>query len=180
MPKPIKLIVATDQDGGVGLNNQLPWSFKSDMQHFRAVTTQTKDPSKQNAVIMGRKTWDSIPAKFRPLADRINVVISRQTNLNLPEGVLAFQDPIQAIQALQDNPMVESIFCTGGAQLYEFYLEHNLISEIYLTLIETAFKTDKQLPLDLSEFTQHLNFRQLDFDRISSNSHTLHYQVHRK
>ena len=180
MPKPIKLIVATDINGGVGLNNQLPWSFRSDMQHFKKITTQTKAPNTQNAVIMGRKTWDSIPDAFRPLPNRINVVISRQANIDLPSGVLHFQNPLDAIAELETQSMVESIFCTGGAQLYSFFLENNLVSDIYLTLIESAFETDAHLPLDLSKFTHHLNIKQLDFDRNTSQPHTLHFQVHKK
>jgi len=180
MPKPIKLIVATDTNGGVGINNQLPWSFRSDMQHFKQVTSQTQNDDKQNAVIMGRKTWESIPSQFRPLPGRLNIVISRQENLEIPEGVLHFSDPIKAIEDIQSNTNIESIFCTGGAQLYTFYLDNNLVSDIYLTLIESAFETDAHLPIDLSEFTQHLNMRQLDFDRNTSNSHTLHFQVHKK
>ena len=180
MPKPIKLIVATDINGGVGLKNQLPWSFRSDMQHFKKVTTQTQSQNTKNAVIMGRKTWESIPKAFRPLKDRINVVISRQENLDLPSDVLHFADPVQALEELQAQPNIESIFCTGGAQLYTYYLESNLVSDIYLTLIESAFETDAHLPLDLSQFTQHLNMRQLDFDRNTSNTHVLHFQVHKK
>lgn len=180
MPKPIKLIVATDINGGVGINNQLPWSFRSDMQHFKKVTTQTQNPDTQNAVIMGRKTWESIPENFRPLKDRINVVISRQANLDLPTGVLHFTNPVKALEELQAQPNIESIFCTGGAQLYTCYLESHLVSDIYLTLIESAFETDAHLPLDLSEFAQHLNMRQLDFDRNTSNTHVLHFQVHKK
>ena len=180
MPKPIKLIVATDQNGGVGLNNQLPWSFRSDMQHFKHTTTRTQDENKQNAVIMGRKTWESIPLQFRPLPGRLNVVISRQDQLELPADVLHFQDPLDAIRFLQANTQIESIFCTGGAQLYSYYLDNNLVDDIYLTLIESAFETDAHLPIDLSEFTHHLNLRQLDFDRNTSNAHTLHFQVHKK
>ena len=84
MPKPIKLIVATDQNGGVGLNNQLPWSFRSDMQHFKHTTTRTQDENKQNAVIMGRKTWDSIG---RPLPGRQNIVVTRNRDLKIDENV---------------------------------------------------------------------------------------------
>lgn len=180
MPKPIKLIVATDQNGGVGLNNQLPWSFRSDMQHFKKVTTQTQSPNTKNAVIMGRKTWESIPEAFRPLKDRINVVISSQDDLKLPNHVLHYKDPLKALEDLQSNPSIDSIFCTGGAQLYSYYLDNNLVDDIYLTLIESAFETDAHLPIDLSEFTHNLNMRQLDYDRNTSNAHTLHFQVHKK
>jgi dihydrofolate reductase/thymidylate synthase len=55
----------------------LPWSLPGDLKYFRELTQRTSDPAKQNAVIMGRKTWESIPVKFRPLAGRINVVLTR-------------------------------------------------------------------------------------------------------
>src|SRR3954454_17521588 len=83
----IYLIVATSINPplGIGLRGQLPWPpLKSDMSFFKRVTTRPPPQSDRNrlvktrnAVIMGRKTWDSIPPKFRPLRDRINVVVSR-------------------------------------------------------------------------------------------------------
>ena len=55
----------------------MPWRLPSDMAYFKELTSRTADPSKQNAVVMGRKTWESIPIKFRPLAGRVNIVLSR-------------------------------------------------------------------------------------------------------
>ena len=82
------LIVAADRNGGIGTLNSLPWKLSGDMKFFRLVTTGALGSSvldrivvhpdaKENAVIMGRKTWDSIPAKFRPLPGRFNIVLSR-------------------------------------------------------------------------------------------------------
>ncbi len=55
----------------------LPWSIPGDLRYFKELTSRTADPGKQNAVIMGRKTWESLPPKFRPLPGRLNVVLSR-------------------------------------------------------------------------------------------------------
>jgi dihydrofolate reductase/thymidylate synthase len=68
------VIVAATQRGGIGLKGQLPWkSLPTDLKAFKKITSGTG----QNAVIMGRKTWDSIPVQFRPLAGRISIILSR-------------------------------------------------------------------------------------------------------
>jgi dihydrofolate reductase len=74
-------VVAATETWGIGKNGTLPWTLKKDMQYFKRVTTQTQCSTKRNAVVMGRKTWQSIPPAFRPLRNRINVVISRNPNL---------------------------------------------------------------------------------------------------
>ena len=76
--RPFSVVVAVcKQSRGIGKDNQLPWRLRADMQYFKQLTRSTRDPTKRNAVIMGRKTWQSIPPKFRPLDDRVNVVLSR-------------------------------------------------------------------------------------------------------
>ena len=85
-PLSLTIIAAVTRKNGLGVNGTLPWKLPKEMAHFRKATsalgsipTGSSDPSKQamNAVIMGRKTWESIPIKFRPLKGRINVVVSR-------------------------------------------------------------------------------------------------------
>lgn len=70
------LIVACSQNNGIGLQNQLPWKLKFDLRFFQKTTMETSDPLKQNAIIMGRNTWDSLPSSRRPLKGRLNVVLS--------------------------------------------------------------------------------------------------------
>jgi dihydrofolate reductase len=67
MEKNIIIILASDEKNGIGKNGILPWRLKSDMAYFKEVTTTTLSEKKINALIMGRKTWESIPEKFRPL-----------------------------------------------------------------------------------------------------------------
>ena len=73
------VVAACKQTRGIGLGGALPWSLRGDMQFFKQLTRSTLDPLKRNAVVMGRKTWQSIPEKLRPLADRLNVVITRNS-----------------------------------------------------------------------------------------------------
>lgn len=81
--RPVSLIIiaVVTKSNGLGTNGQLPWRLPKEMAHFRKATNATgrngENASAINAVIMGRKTWESIPAKFRPLKGRINVVVSR-------------------------------------------------------------------------------------------------------
>ncbi len=128
------VVAALDGSWGIGKNGGLPWkSLPGDMANFRKVTIGNK----QNAVIMGRKTWDSIPTKFRPLKDRLNVVISHSpTTLQLPDGVLAFgsiDEAHEALLALESN--IEEIFVIGGAQIYAAAMNHPSCTTILLTRV---------------------------------------------
>ena len=81
----MEAILACTHNGGIGLNGKLPWRLKEDMKLFKRITTTIQNPNdkekgKLNAVIMGRKTWESIPMKFRPLPNRINIILSKTIN----------------------------------------------------------------------------------------------------
>lgn len=75
--RPVSLVIAATLDYGIGMDGKLPWLLPSDMAFFKRVTSHTNVATKQNAVIMGRKTWASIPTRFRPLQGRLNVVLSK-------------------------------------------------------------------------------------------------------
>lgn len=72
-----QIVVAATRKLGIGKGGTMPWKLPGDMAYFKELTSRTADPSKQNAVVMGRKTWESIPPKFRPLPGRVNVVLTR-------------------------------------------------------------------------------------------------------
>jgi len=78
----LSIIVAATTANGIGKNGRLPWHIREDMKFF-AYVTQNAPEGTQNAVIMGRKTWESIPAKNRPLSKRLNIVISNNPNYKL-------------------------------------------------------------------------------------------------
>lgn len=80
---PLTLIVAATPSNAIGRNSTLPWRLSQEMAYFARVTKGEEGSSKRNAVIMGRKSWEGIPAKFRPLPGRTNVVVSRQPSFDL-------------------------------------------------------------------------------------------------
>jgi hypothetical protein len=90
--KPMNLIAAVDANYGIGKSNQLPWRLPKEYAHFVRETTRTKEPGRINAVIMGRRCWESIPEKFRPLRDRVNVILSRTMPREINVGVYYFNE----------------------------------------------------------------------------------------
>ena len=125
------LIVAMDEQNGIGLNNSLPWHYPEDLAYFKKTTTETQDPNKQNALIMGRKTWESIPEKFRPLPNRHNIVLSK-TLKNLP-GAICHNTLENALENLPQN--TENTFIIGGANLFEQTLNHPSLKKLIVTKI---------------------------------------------
>lgn len=142
----ISLIVATLlPDLGIGFKGQLPWSLKQEMKYFRKLTTTTVNSNKKNAVIMGRKTYHSIPPRFRPLKGRLNIVLTRNkdklaeemkseldenTNLKVSSSL---PHTLEMLKTSEDS--IEEIFIIGGAELYNQVMKENsdLIDFIYLT-----------------------------------------------
>ena len=151
--KPIILIAAIDQNRGLGKNGVLAHSLKKDMQFFKQETSSTSSPGLQNAVIMGRKTWESIPKKFRPLPNRTNYILSTQ-NLNIPNVCHSLED---AIQKSNHNPLIEKIYIIGGSQIYNYCLQNNIPDKIILTQIQHDLQCDvflNQLPNQYQQVSQ--------------------------
>lgn len=121
----VVIVAATAGSLGIGKNGTLPWRLGGDMAYFKKVTSTPSTPSKVNAVIMGRKTWQSIPDRFRPLSGRRNVVLSRnpaaRKELMLPEGVLLAGSLTEALALLARPPYaveVDKVFVIGGGAVY--------------------------------------------------------------
>lgn len=164
-PKVSLIVAALLPELGIGYMGQLPWSLKQEMKYFRKLTTTTVDPKKRNAVIMGRKTYYSIPPKFRPLKNRFNIVLTRNIDklqeemkeeLVANQGILRVSDSLPcALNSLNDADQIEEIFIIGGAEVYNQLMaeNHNLIDSIYLTeishnnklVMDAFFKLDKSL-----------------------------------
>lgn len=124
----IELVVAyAEKNRAIGKNNQLLWSLPEDLKNFSNLT-------RNSIVIMGRKTFDSLPAKFRPLPNRLNVVISRQTDLKYPE-TLVYNDLSLAVKNLQKNYPDKKIFIIGGSSIYEQALNLKLVDILHISKV---------------------------------------------
>lgn len=140
MEKNIIIILASDEKNGIGKNGILPWRLKSDMAYFKEVTTTTLSEKKINALIMGRKTWESIPEKFRPLPWRKNIVLSRTEFTD--EWCHHFFSLEEALANLEKDETIENIFIIGGAQIYNEVINKWLSNMIYQTKIRGNFLCD--------------------------------------
>jgi dihydrofolate reductase len=135
------VVVAADLDWGIGKANGLPWPrLRGDLAHFRRVTSSTVKEGAQNAIVMGRKTWESKEVGGKPLPKRLNVVVSRSP-LTVPEGVVAAKSLDDALAVT-----AETIFVVGGAGLFQEALVDARLRYVYLTRIEARFECDVVMP----------------------------------
>lgn len=119
------------------------------MKRFKSVTTDTGvDTTKTNAVIMGRRTWESIPQAFRPLTKRLNVVLSRNPAYAVSEpGVITATSFTQALDKLSDYALnVNKIFVAGGAELYTEAIAHPCCDILHVTRVHDAYECDTFFP----------------------------------
>lgn len=162
-----QIIVAVDRSNGIGKEGSLPWSLPGDLAYFRELTSKTRDASRRNAVIMGRKTWESIPEKFKPLKSRLNIVLSRSfadeanhkndsgtANLaatakkfELTPGVLSASSLSHAMDIVTSmSSELETVFVIGGGQVYAEALSHPACSAVHLTRIDADYGCDTFFP----------------------------------
>jgi dihydrofolate reductase len=133
----LKLIYARAANGVIGLNNQMPWHLPEDLAHFKRTTLGCP-------VLMGRKTWESIPAKFRPLPGRANLVVTRQTNWQT-EGAYVVHSLEEGITlALAHCPEGKDLWVMGGAEIYAQAAP--IAEEAVVTEIEAEYEGDAFAP----------------------------------
>lgn len=138
----VSLIVAVSENNVIGKDNDLVWHLPKDLQFFKTTT-------KGHFVIMGRRNFDSIPEKYRPLPNRTNVIVTRQKDYTT-DGCLITHSIEQAIELAKSAGDKEP-FIIGGGQIYKQALENNLIDRIYLTRVHNEFEGDTFFPKLSSE-----------------------------
>jgi len=146
-------IAAVDRKGAIGKGGKLPWHYSADMKFFRETTTG-------HAVVMGRKTRFTIG---KPLKNRLNIVLSRDTNIDPQESLIVFSD-IESVLSF-NNSLTTDLFVIGGAQIYEAFLPHIekwIITEVPLT-VQGA---DAFMPVGYLEGFEVVDSKSLDEDLV--------------
>lgn len=142
------IIVAIAQNNAIGKDNNLLWHLPADMKFFKEQTTG-------HTIITGRKNYESIPEKFRPLPNRTNIVVTRDKNYQAP-GAVVVNSLEEAIEKAKKTG-AEKCFIIGGGQIYKECLEKNLVDEMLITHVETNPDADTFFPdIELEKWTKEL------------------------
>lgn len=148
----VSLVAAVARGGVIGRDNAIPWRIREDMQRFRAVTIG-------HPVVIGRRTWDSLPDRFRPLPGRRNVVVTRNPDW-CAEGAERAGSLEEALRVLEGAPRV---YVIGGAEVYAAALP--LADELLLTEIDLDVEGDAFFPdWDRGEFVEASRESQVSAD----------------
>lgn len=142
----INIIAAIGKNRELGAKNKLLWHIPEDMERFKTLTVG-------QVVIMGRKTYESIPEKFRPLPHRVNIIVTRDENYQINnENVFVSHSIEDAIE--KARKFDKEIFIIGGAQIYEQSLKY--ADKLYLTLVDKEYPEADVFFPDYSEFKQRI------------------------
>ena len=133
----LALIVAMDSERGIGKNNDLMWHLPADMKFFREQTTG-------QVVVMGRKNYDSLPEKFRPLPNRENVVLTRNRNFKA-DGCLVFHDLDECLDHFRSETE-RTVFVIGGGEIYRQTMHSDQLTEMYVTHVDKVYDADTHFP----------------------------------
>lgn len=146
-PPIVGMIWAQTNQGVIGAHGGMPWQLPEDMAHFKKVTTG-------HPVLMGRRTWESFPPKFRPLPQRTNIVLTRQAGWAASEeaaGATVVSTIDDALTQAQSSPGNEEVWIIGGGEVYAQATEHCNVAVI--TVINTDVQGDTQAPVLSDDWT---------------------------
>lgn len=133
----VALIVAMDLERGIGRNNDLMWHLPADMKFF-------KETTQNHIVVMGRKNYESIPEKYRPLPNRENVVLTRNEGYEAADCNVFHS--LDECLSYYKNENERTVFIIGGGQIYKEALEANVIDEMFITHINKTYGADTFFP----------------------------------
>lgn len=165
----LHVVIAAGSRGEIGVGLALPWKrLKRDIERFRHITRTTIDGGKRNAVIMGRRTWESLGRK--PLPGRVNIVLSRQSQS--ADGVVFASSVEECCKYLDENANdIEASFLIGGGQVVAAFLAEapQRLGSLYITYVLQEFPAaDTFVDLQaLERFFSTLFYRVSDYDRAT-------------
>ncbi len=163
----ISLIVAMDQDRGIGKNNDLMWHLPADMRFFKETTSG-------HIVVMGRKNYESIPEKYRPLPNRENVVLTRNKDYEAQDCTI-----FNSLEACLNHYKTEedrTVYIIGGGEIYRNALELNIVDEMYITHVNHAYGADTFFPyFNLKDWTVETVFEQPKDERHEASFSVVRY-----
>jgi dihydrofolate reductase len=133
----ISAIAAVAENGVIGNKGDLPWQLPDDMKFFQRTTLN-------HHVITGRKNYESIPERFRPLRDRVNVVVTRQAGYNAPGAAVCTS--LEAALTIAREAGQKEVFIIGGGELYKEAFEKGLVQRLYLTTVHARPMGDVKFP----------------------------------
>lgn len=150
----------------IGKDNTLMWRLPNDMKFF-------KETTEGHHVLMGRKNYESIPEAFRPFKNRVNLVLSRNSDFDAP-GCVLFNEIGRAVRYAQDGGESE-LFIIGGEQIYQLALNEGFVTRIYLTHVAGDFAgAEAHFP----EFDETLYTRELLLTQEADDRHAFAFKVY--
>jgi len=137
----LKMIVAMTKNMGIGYNNTLPWYIKNDLKNFSKLTKGNNN----NAIIMGKNTWNSLPKK--PLPNRTNIILSTTLNKDLNDynNTIIVNNINELFSFLEYNNF-DDIWIIGGEMIYKLFINHKYLKEIHTTLVLKNYECDTFFP----------------------------------
>ena len=165
------IIVAYDLDNGIGKNNNLPWDFVEDLRRFSKLTRGNGS----NAIIMGKNTWESLPHK--PLSKRDNLILSTSLDLEIGQPKNAYVKTftnISCVDKFCEEQIYDEVWIIGGSKIYEQFINHDKVKQIYVTLIHETYECDTKFP-NISS-----SWKILKSESVSIRDKTLQYILYEK
>ena len=175
----INMIVACCANNGIGFKNSIPWFIRNDLKYF----SKTTKGNKNNTIIMGRKTWESLPKK--PLPNRHNIILSRNVEVDKQikqmssENVSCFQSSQQALEFCKKNSFDE-VWIIGGTEIYKHFYQcfTDDIKKIYITRVKKEYECDVYFPEISDRFDLTNCLLTIEYDEVTKENVEVEYQIY--
>jgi|688.fasta_scaffold194786_4 dihydrofolate reductase len=168
------IILASTLEGGIGYNNNIPWNIHDETNLFKKITTETKH-FKKNALIMGRKTWESL--NYKPLKNRLNIVITSNNNFVNSDNVKSFSNIKNAFEYCEKRIDIYKVFVIGGKMIYDlcFNRYSDNIENVYISIINKFYTCNTKINLK-----NILKNYEADIHSVIFHPHFLHMKMAKK